>query len=121
MDRPPEIRVVALLNGPGEGVVLERVFAGHRYQRSVPLHGLVSSTEAASILGVRLRSLYQIVEDGRLKSVRRGGRVNFRLSDLWKYRGRKRRRSSDPFLADGRDGRLWKEGEKRGKKDSTRD
>lgn len=68
-------------------VSLVRIIGGRRYWLEVSPYSLVSSTEAARILGYGLRHLYRLVQEERLKiTARRGGKVFFRLIDLYRLK-----------------------------------
>ncbi len=101
MKQPPKIDVY-WDNPPGRksGLTIQRALGEHVYERKVPSYGRLSSTEAAAALGISLRHLYNLVNDGKLKSVRKGDRHSFRLLELKRYlvkqRGDRGRR--EPWL-----------------------
>ncbi len=56
-------------------VTIRRVIDGRALIYEVPARGLVTGREAAALLGVTLRWIYQLIKAGRLRAIRRRGRV----------------------------------------------
>lgn len=85
----------------GSGVTVQRVLAGGGvYERKVPGSGLLSSAEAAQAIGITLRHLYNLMNDGILKPRTKSSRLFFRLSEIKRYLDQKRSRSgkAEPWL-----------------------
>lgn len=86
MKRAPDIKIYwENPPGPKAGLLVERITKSGVYEKHVPPSGLLSSTEAAKAIGLTLRHLYNLVNDGKLKPVRKRGRLLFRLSDVKRY------------------------------------
>ncbi len=75
------------------GGTIERFFQGRAYSREVGPHGLLTPREAASALEVRREFVYNLVLRGKLKSVKRKGRMLIPLSAVRAYKDRRRRRA----------------------------
>lgn len=101
MKRTPRIQIY-WENPPSKnsGVTVRRLSTGGMYERQVPSSGLLSSAEAAAAIGITLRHLYNLINDGVLKAKRKSGRVFIKLSDIKTYLNTKRSRSgkTEPWL-----------------------
>ncbi len=60
-------------------------------ERKVRPNGLLTSTEAATFLGVTLRRIYQLVEAYKLEPIRQRDQLLFRLGDLIEFEGSRRK------------------------------
>ena len=85
-------------NPPGKrsGVTVQRVVAGGVYERRVSAAGILSSAEAAKAIGITLRHLYNLINDGTMKPKKKSGRLFFRLAEIKRYLNQKRLRSGKP-------------------------
>ncbi|MDE3041121.1 MAG: helix-turn-helix domain-containing protein [Nitrospirota bacterium] len=86
-DNPPSKR---------SGVTVRRSVAGGVYERKVSAAGLLSSAEAAEAIGITLRHLYNLMNDGTLKPRKKSGKLFFRLAEIKQYLSLKRLRSGKP-------------------------
>jgi excisionase family DNA binding protein len=84
-------------NPPTKGIYISRKIGNETYEREVGPSGLVSSTEACKIVGITIVYLYRLVEEGKLKAVRKNGKLYFKLKDLIGLR-LKKKRWEGPFL-----------------------
>src|SRR5437588_249778 len=58
----------------------------HKYERDVKPNDLLSSPEAATILGLSVRHLYRLVDAGRLKYKKKKNRLLFGSRDVQRFR-----------------------------------
>ena len=79
------------LNPPSKGIFIRQRISHPRLgeawvEKEVNAKtGLLTPNEAATFLKITLRRLYQLIEQGKLKPVRRGNWIQIRLRDLLKY------------------------------------
>jgi excisionase family DNA binding protein len=73
-------------------VKLWYVHAGRTYYRALH-YGLLNINEAAEVLGVTTRSVWNLVKKRKLRARRRSGRVVFPLSEVRAFRSAVNRRS----------------------------
>lgn len=94
-------------NPPSEGIII-RQRVGHPrvgyavIEKEIRPNGLLISTEAAAFLGVTLRRIYQLIEDGKLKPLRKGNQLLFHLKSLMEFEKNRRkpgRPKMEAFLA----------------------
>jgi len=85
------------LNPPSEGIIIRRKIRDGIYERKVKPSGLLSSTEACKVLGITIVYLYRLVEEGKLRVVRKNGNLYFKLKDLFRLK-LKKKRLEEPFL-----------------------
>jgi excisionase family DNA binding protein len=78
-------------NPPGEGIIIRRKIGDGIYERKVKPSGLLSSTEACKLLRITLVYLYRLVEEGKLKTVRKNGKLYFKLKDLIRLKLKKKK------------------------------
>jgi excisionase family DNA binding protein len=84
-------------NPPTKGIFIRRKIGNEVYEREVGPSGLVSSTEACKLIGITIVYLYRLVEEGKIKAVRKNGKLYFKLKDLIGLR-LKKKRWEEPFL-----------------------
>jgi excisionase family DNA binding protein len=79
------------LNPPTQGIIIRRKIRDGVYERKVKPSGLLSSTEACKVLGITIAYLYRLVEEGKLRVVRKNGNLYFKLKDLIRLKLKKKR------------------------------
>ncbi len=66
-------------------LVLQRLTSNERMADEPSHQGLLNVGEAAAYLSLSVSSMYKLSSSGRLTSVKMGGRLRFRRSDLDRY------------------------------------
>ncbi len=65
-------------------VTIRRWVGGHKYEREIRPDDLIGTTEAVKILKITLRHLYRLVEDRKLKAIRKAAKIYFKLHEVEK-------------------------------------
>jgi len=81
---------------PRSGVSIVRVVHGHLYEREVGPRGVLSPTEGAIYLGITREFLYRLIWAGKVRTVKKGGRLTIPLKSLKDYEGSPGRRRRRP-------------------------
>jgi len=78
--------------GAGQGITIERTIAGHVFSRRVGPRGLLTPTETAQALHVSRVYVYRLVWDGKLKSVKKEGRLAIPLKSVKEFEAARRKK-----------------------------
>ncbi len=71
-----------------DSIRIRRILHGCLHVRQVPVHGYLTRGEASEALGVSVRWVYRLIELGRLRTIRRHGRVVIPVQEVLSYRKR---------------------------------